>query len=200
MCASKCKDIAPVTETENSASATVSAKTRLCLLAEKYGCDKTPAIFHHYTPFYDQLFWDMPVRRVLEVGILHGASLRMWRDYFPAAQIFGLEINPDVLFQEERIWTAECDATIEEQSRRLAGDFGGDFDLIIEDGSHEPFDQLRVFSNLFPFLAPTGLYVIEDVAHPGLVSLGIHEPHLTVRTGAEPHDDCLILIPGTRRT
>ena len=167
-------------------------------LALKYGCDKCPEILHHYTPFYDQLFWDMPVRRVLEVGILHGASLRMWRDYFSDAQVFGLEINPEALFTEERIRTQQCDATDAQQARALAEFFGGNFDLIVDDGSHEPFDQLRVFGNLFPFLAPTGLYVIEDVAHPGLVSLGVTEPHLTVQTAAEPRDDCLILVPGVR--
>ena len=175
------------------------AKSPLCELAEKYGCDKTPALLHHYTSWYHSLFWDMPVRRVLEVGILHGASLRMWRDYFPAAEIFGLEINPEVLFQEERICTVPCDATRQAQTHRAAAMLGGDFDLIIDDASHEPFDQLKVFENLYEFLAPTGLYVIEDVAHPGLVSLAIHNPHLTLRTSTEPHDDCLILIPGSRR-
>ena len=40
-----------------------------------------------------------------------GASLRMWKDYFPNASIFGCDIDRDVLFSEERIKTFHCDQT-----------------------------------------------------------------------------------------
>jgi hypothetical protein len=61
------------------------------------------------------------VKKVLEVGIgtliadahssmlgwgaphYHGGSLRSWRDYFPQAQIFGIDVQPDTQFSEQRI-------------------------------------------------------------------------------------------------
>ena len=81
--------------------------TSLCLLAQKYYVDKCPAIYHHYTPKYHKLLKDKKVTVFLEIGIgnhelmapivgdhyIHGASLRMWRDYFPQAEIIGCDIN-----------------------------------------------------------------------------------------------------------
>jgi hypothetical protein len=32
-----------------------------------------------------------------------GASLRAWRDYFPNAEIYGADIDREILFEEERI-------------------------------------------------------------------------------------------------
>ena len=95
--------------------------TRLCELAEKYGSDKTPSIFHGYTPFYDELLKDRDVKRVLEIGIGNvacmnhvkdykpGASLRMWRDYFPK-NFLRVDNDPGVLFNDtER--SIPCHAT-----------------------------------------------------------------------------------------
>lgn len=36
-------------------------------------------------------------------------------------------------------------------------------DVVIDDGSHHPYHQLRTFLFLFPYLPPGGIYVIEDV-------------------------------------
>src|SRR5260221_5176203 len=103
-------------------------QTPLCKLAYKYGTDKCPQLKHCYTPYYHQLFKgrQKTVKKVLELGIGYyktikeqeavydrklkryyqkGASLKMWRDFFPNAQIFGADIQPDTLFEEERIKT-----------------------------------------------------------------------------------------------
>ena len=37
-----------------------------------------------------------------------GASLRGWRDFFPNAQILGLDVDASILFEEERIRTRAC--------------------------------------------------------------------------------------------
>jgi len=82
---------------------------RLSQLSEKYGCDKVSSIFHDYTPFYDELLKYRQVNRVLEIGIgtmnamKHlktyepGASLRMWRDYFPFGDVRGRPHSHDGL-------------------------------------------------------------------------------------------------------
>ena len=38
-----------------------------------------------------------------------GASLKMWRDYFPNAMIFGADIDKDILFNDQRITTFYVD-------------------------------------------------------------------------------------------
>ncbi len=70
--------------------------TKLCELAEKYGCDKCPQVGHPYTPHYYELLKYKDIKKVLELGIgsretmqwtpdnyQKGASLKMWRDFFP---------------------------------------------------------------------------------------------------------------------
>lgn len=162
---------------ENPVATTPGSLSGLCLLAEKYGTDKLGV----YTPFYDLLFADRRLRtfRVLEIGVgtpeamphvkgyQAGASLRMWREYFPHADVVGLDYNENACAAAlaDRILTLPCDQRSEgkmmEIRRGLA--LGGRFDLILDDGSHESHAQLNAFRNLSPLLAPHGLYIVEDV-------------------------------------
>jgi len=74
------------------------------------GTDKEGA--HSYTAAYDGhlgRFRDQPIT-LLEIGIggyadpaKGGASLRMWKTYFPQAQIFGLDIEDKSGLAKERI-------------------------------------------------------------------------------------------------
>lgn len=151
--------------------------TRLCELAEKYGSDKCPAVFHGYTPFYDELLRGRDVKRVLEIGIgsqatmpfvtdyKPGASLRMWRDYFPKAHIYGLDNDRTVLINElGGIHSLCCDQSSEKSLLLTAELLGGEFDLILDDGSHIVEHQALTANTFIPkLLAPNGVYIIEDI-------------------------------------
>lgn len=94
-----------------------------------------------------------------------GASLRVWRDYFPNAIICGGDIDESILFSEERIRTFPVDQTSPLSVQRLweaVGDSG--FDLIIDDGMHTFTAGSCLFENSFSRVRENGLYVIEDVA------------------------------------
>jgi hypothetical protein len=156
----------------------------LCQLAQKYGVDKCPAIFHSYTPLYDKLL--SPLRKdlktLLEIGIGNvplmqgivgkhykpGASLRMWRDYFTNAQIIGCDILRSVLFNdEERIATYFVDQSSPTSLLALADTIrpiSEYMDIIIDDGSHIE-DHMRIsFKTLWKFVKPNGgIYIIEDI-------------------------------------
>jgi len=101
------------------------------------------------------------VRSVLEIGVLGGGSLRMWRDYFPVSHIHGLDINPAAAFTEPRI--SVHIGSQADQAVLAAINPGGTFDLVIDDGSHLVDDQLITFRELWPRVAPGGLYVMEDM-------------------------------------
>ena len=75
----------------------------LSWLAAVYGSDKG-ATAHRYVDHYEKHLGPLRhhVMSVLEIGIYRGASLQMWRDYFPNAQVYGLDIN-DVKLIGERI-------------------------------------------------------------------------------------------------
>jgi hypothetical protein len=149
--------------------------TELCELAIKHGTDKWP--FHKYTPHYHELFkdWRNDVRKVLEIGIgddsmkntipnyVSGASLRMWHEYFPNADIYGLDNNSNTLITGERIWSFLCDQGDPMQLDGVQVTIGKDFDLIVDDGCHIPEVQILTAKMLVPLLSPDGFYVIEDV-------------------------------------
>jgi hypothetical protein len=149
--------------------------TELCTLATKYGTDKWNA--HHYTPYYDSFFKDRrnEVKKVLEIGLgnpicppfpnrayIPGASHRMWEEYFPNAEIYGLDVEMGLLVNQGRIHSFYCDQSNETSLRAVMPLIGKDFDLIVDDGSHVPLDQVLTAKLFIPLLASKGIYVIED--------------------------------------
>lgn len=132
---------------------------------------------HSYGYVYEAFFGSRrhEIRSVLEVGIgyptgtlpgdrkLAGGSLRVWREYFPNARIYGGDINEDALFQDDGIWTGQVDQLSTDSIRQFLDEIPDKaFDVIIDDGLHE-FEANRVlFEAAVPSLAPEGIYFIED--------------------------------------
>lgn len=156
--------------------------TDLCKLGELYKVDKCPAFKnHYYTPEYDALFSSIrkETKLVLEIGIGNiplmasltsqdykpGASLRMWRDYFPNAEIVGCDILPDVQFTDDRIRTFVTDQSQVPSLETLAQKVGihQRADIIIDDGSHVEDHMVLTFKTLWKLLKTDGIYVIEDI-------------------------------------
>jgi SAM-dependent methyltransferase len=148
-------------------------ETELCRIAARLNCDKCPQIGHDYTPVYSRII-PRTVKTLLEIGIgsqsvmrhipwyLPGAGLRMWSEWCPLAQVYGVDIDTDCAnVTGDRIHVAIADATTEEVFPEVET-----FDVIIDDGSHETRDQLAAFALLRGRLSPGGVYVIEDVRQP----------------------------------
>jgi hypothetical protein len=130
-------------------------------LSRKYNSDKQQTEFDKV---YDDLFPHLrkKVRRICEIGIYEGASLLMWRDYFPKAAVFGVDILP-IKSKDRRIKTYTADQASREQLQKFIDDSGGDFDIIIEDGGHTMEQQQVSLGFLLPHVRRGGFYVIEDV-------------------------------------
>lgn len=96
-----------------------------------------------------------------------GASLRMWRDYFPNAEIIGLDIDSEILFDENRIKTYYCDQTciesIDDFAKKAQLKING-ADIIIDDGLHDFHAGVSFFEGVSKYLSENGIYVIEDVS------------------------------------
>jgi predicted O-methyltransferase YrrM len=142
--------------------------TPLCELAVKYGTDKWGK--HTYTPIYYNLLKDKNIKRVLEIGVFKGGSLRMWRDFFPQAMVFGIDNNHNFLFEEEQIQTIYADQSKEEDLQHVVDTIGGNFDLVVDDGSHYSGQQIGTANFFKKHLAPGGILIIEDVKYPNRVS------------------------------
>jgi hypothetical protein len=133
-------------------------------LGRKYETDKASGV-HDYLSLYEPLLQGVRHERVrvLEVGILGGASLRMWAEYFPNGTIIGADIHPGVKsFKGDRIVTEIVDQSNLEDLGRLCARHGP-FDVVIDDGSHMWEHQITSFKTIFPFVRPGGLYIIEDL-------------------------------------
>jgi hypothetical protein len=140
----------------------------LTRLAIRYGTDKFGG--HLYTPSYHKLLSHLRDRplRVLEIGVggyedpnCGGASLRMWAEYFPMAQITGLdyfEKNLDVPPRVRVVRGSQDDVA----GLAMLNETHGPFDLIIDDGSHRPEHMIISFSQLYPRMPADGIYLIED--------------------------------------
>lgn len=139
-------------------------------IMNRHGTDKL--FVHHYDAEYQRHF--DPLREqpliLLEIGIggdenpkRGGASLKVWRDYFPFAVVHGLDIHPKrlILGSRVKIWTG--DQNDAEYLTRLIEKTGVP-DIIIDDGSHQQAHIFTSFTTLFPLLKPGGIYVIEDLA------------------------------------
>ena len=100
----------------------------------------------------------------MTVNGMPGASLKVWRDYFKNAQIYGADIDKDILFEEDRIKTFYVDqlntASIEEMWKKIEIK---NFDIIIDDGLHTTDANINLFLNSFKKLKKNGIYIIEDV-------------------------------------
>lgn len=176
--------------------------TPLCKLAYKYGTDKCPQIKHAYTPFYYKLLNSkkLLIKKVLELGIGHyrnmqnveviyesglnryyhrGASLYMWRDFFPNAQIYGADRVSEAIFQDTRIKTFLCDEKNTENMKMLIKETGSDIDLVIDDASHRVDDQLFAAQTLLPLLNDDVIYIIEDVTHSKILSKALSDKYQT---------------------
>lgn len=194
--------------------------TPLCEIAYKYGTDKCPQFKHRYTPFYYNLLNEKKenIKKVLELGIGYnemfadfttaydktlkrvyhkGASLYMWRDFLPNAQIYGIDIQPETMVKDERIITYVVDERKRSQLVDLIKKIGSDIDLVIDDGSHLKKNQLNACLMLMPLLKKDVIYIIEDVSDVEYITTQLSKQYncvVPLTKSIKRKDDNLILV------
>jgi hypothetical protein len=137
--------------------------------ARHYNTDKRS---HGYLPVYEPLFkpfkysW-RPV--ILEIGVLAGESLRLWKDWFSHAASIPTVVGIDNRLMDN-VGLAMAKAGIEielaDAGEYTAMDAIGSRwrpHIVIDDGSHLAADQETALEALWPHLRPGGLYIIEDL-------------------------------------
>lgn len=121
-----------------------------------HGSDK--ATHHNYCGFYQTHLNDPKV--ILEFGVLNGASLKMWRDFYAGSLVIGLDIEPKPIIEGCLIYQA--DAT-NPSSVAIVTKLTPSFDLIVDDASHNSKDQIAAFELWWPLINRGGRYVLEDL-------------------------------------
>ena len=120
----------------------------------------------NYFSEYDFNFKDVRERkdlRIFEIGVQDGGSLAMWKEYFPGAEITGLDIDPRCKeFEQGGVRVYIGSQEFPEVLRTIESE-RGPFDVVIDDGGHTMNQQIISFNTLFPLLREGGVYVIEDL-------------------------------------
>ena len=118
-----------------------------------------------YFQVYEELlsrFKNRPITFV-EVGILHGGSLFMWRDYLgPEARIIGIDVDPVA-----RRWESsgfEIHIGDQGDPRFWDGFFSavGDVDVLLDDGGHFNDQQIVTAHGCIPHIRDGGMLIVED--------------------------------------
>lgn len=138
--------------------------------------------WHNYTTFYYSIFKELREKklRIFELGLgtnntnipsnmgsngRPGASLYGWQEFFPNSDIFGADIDTDILFNTDKIKTFYCDQTNPEIIKKMwdEPELYEKFDIIIDDGLHKFNANVCFFENSIHKLKQNGFFIIEDI-------------------------------------
>lgn len=139
---------------------------RMCTLLDACDdnyTDKNTA--HSYIEVYQALFQPRQesARNVLELGVMNGGSIAMWKQFFPNAIVIGVDLSMQNIMtdlSDPRISLVVADAYTHETTHMLGNRM---FDIIIDDGPHTLESMQFVAAHYSTMLAPGGMLVIEDV-------------------------------------
>jgi len=132
-------------------------------IAIKNGTDKSSKT-HNYCVKYEKYFnFNRNENlKILEIGVFNGESLRTWSEFYPNSMIVGIDIDERCIdYQSEKI-KIEIGSQIDEKFLNNVIEKYGEFDLILDDGSHQQSHMIKSFEILFPCVKKNGLYVVED--------------------------------------
>jgi hypothetical protein len=127
--------------------------------------------YHTYIYVYDKEL--APYKKninMLEIGVDHGGSLALWKKYFENYKLVGFDLHPNPI--EGMPYTEDllADENITLKFGRSSTDRGAaaefedkTFDVIIDDGSHDPNIQIETFKVWISKLKDKGVFFIEDI-------------------------------------
>ena len=157
---------------------------------------RTYAKPHDYCRHLELFFAPMRDRpiKLLEIGVGGGESIQTWLEYFPNAQVVGIDIVRD---------TNPWNSTTERHHPRykfFCGNQGSfefwqkfvsvntTWDIIIDDGSHVANDIINTFYALWPYLKSGGIYEVEDLKSAPGASVFFQPKLLNLPTGYQQAD------------
>jgi hypothetical protein len=132
-----------------------------CYKRSQYLSVKHSSYFH----VYEDLLTKYRGKNVtfVEVGVLNGGSLFMWRDYFgPAARIIGIDLNPDAKKWEKDNFEIFVGSQSDEKFWDQLFLSIGDVDILLDDGGHTNEQQIVTVEKCIPHIKDGGMLIVED--------------------------------------
>lgn len=135
-------------------------------------------VFHNYQDAYGKYLMSLRHKapKLVEIGLGcnmgygPGKSIEFWQSFFqPPAEIWVFEFDHECLinFLKTKKYPNVKGFSGDQKSESDVGRFlnlsGGDFDVVIDDGSHEFAGQINSLKCLFHRIKSGGIYFIEDL-------------------------------------
>jgi hypothetical protein len=136
---------------------------------------------------------------VLEIGIDQGGSIKLWKEYFSNATIYGIDIIDLQEIDDERIKLFKNDA----YDINFVDSLPNNFDLIIDDGPHTLDSMIKFLQHYQSKLNNNGILIIEDIQDMNwieILKLHISPENIQnyrvydLREVKRRHDDILLII------
>ena len=127
---------------------------------------------HSYLPLYDKLLYSRKytAKNVLELGIFKGGSIKLWKDYFTQAVIYGVDIESNIIIEEIKnlenvILLTEVNGYSDTFINEAFIKKNIEFDLILDDGPHTLESMIYFVENYSKLLSNDGILIIEDIRY-----------------------------------
>lgn len=118
-----------------------------------------------YFNVYDHLFASYKNKKIIfvEIGVLDGGSLFMWRDFFgPKARIIGIDINPNVKIFEKYGFEILIGNQEDKEFWNKFKKKIGKIDILLDDGGHTYRQQIVTVESMVDNIKDGGIIVVED--------------------------------------
>lgn len=126
---------------------------------------------HGYDKVYAHILGGKTVNNFLEVGLflneLQHTDLNAWASVFPSANIYGGDKKESQLFNSGNISMHVVDQEVPASFDALKAAFNVEFDVVLDDASHEYTNTVATFEALFSAVKTGGVYLIEDIQDAG---------------------------------
>lgn len=141
----------------------------LAELANNFRTDKNTS--HSYLPLYQDLLISKKetAKNVLEVGISGGGSIKLWKDFFTNATVYGLDIMhidyvwPQIKNDENIILHTSIDAYDNDYFNTHLLNSKVKFDFMLDDGPHTLESMIKFIKLYSQIMTDDGILIIEDV-------------------------------------
>ena len=139
----------------------------------EFGSDKE--VRHNYAEAYIEILTGVESPHILEIGLGSlngfpygglppGGSIKAWREGYPTSVIVGADIDPESVSAISEVGFV-VDQTSDDSLEAFTESIRhySPFDIVVDDGFHDPHANFRTLLKVFPLVAESGAYVIEDV-------------------------------------
>lgn len=146
-------------------------------MSRKNESDKV--FWHKFDQFYESKL-PLKANNILEIGVFKGNSIKYWRRKYSKSNIVGIDIveEKECWPKDDKIQYFKLDQSNALGYNELLSNLSRKYDVIIEDGSHDPLHQKISLMESISFLEKGAMYILEDI-HTS------HKNHILYKKRAE---------------